>query len=83
MSESTLLATIPRSDTEELHICINEYKLKKYVDIRIFYRTEEDENWNPTKKGITIPPAKINDIIAALRDAQKKLQPQEVEDWAQ
>jgi hypothetical protein len=73
MAEKTLLTTIERSATEELQIAINEYKKKKYVDMRIFYTTDEGDSWNPTKKGITIPPEKIDDVIEALGKAKAEL----------
>ena len=54
MSESKLLAVIPRSQTEQLQIAVKEYKGKRYLDLRIFYTTDEGANWNPTKKRVTI-----------------------------
>lgn len=73
MAERTLLGTIGRSPTEELQIAISEYKGKKYVDIRIFYTTDEGDNWNPTKKGVTVPPDKIEEVKTALAKAQVEL----------
>jgi hypothetical protein len=73
MAERTLLGLIERNATEELQIAINEYKGKKYVDLRIYYTTDEGDNWNPTKKGITVPPDKIDDVIEALEKAKEEL----------
>lgn len=63
--EKNILATIPRSATERIEIAINEYKGKKYLDLRTFYTTDEGENWLPTKKGITVSP----DNLELLKDA--------------
>ena len=73
MAEKSLLGVIERNATEELHISINEYKGKKYVDMRIYYTTDDGDTWNPTKKGITVPPEKIEEVKAALCKAQEEL----------
>ena len=53
-AEPKLIATIPRSATEQLQISINEYKGKSYLDLRIYYTTDDGINWLPTKKGVTV-----------------------------
>lgn len=50
MAESKLIATVPRSATEQLQIAINEYKGKSYLDLRIHYTTDDGQTWLPTKK---------------------------------
>ena len=72
MVESKLLATIPRTATEEIHIQINEYKGKKYLDLRVYYTTDDGLNWNPTKKGVTFAPDKLEELKQAIEDAQKE-----------
>lgn len=73
MAEKQLLASIERNATEELQIAINEYKGKQYVDLRIFYTNDEGDTWNPTKKGVTVAPDKIDDVIEALTKAKAEL----------
>ncbi len=66
--EPKILATIPRNATEQLQISINSYKEKKYLDLRIYYTTDDGANWNPTKKGVTVSP----DNLVTLKDAVEK-----------
>lgn len=63
--EPKILATIPRTATEQLQISINSYKDKRYLDLRIYYTTDDGANWLPTKKGVTISP----DSLVTLKDA--------------
>ncbi len=63
--EAKILATISRNATEQLQISINSYKNKKYLDLRIYYTTDEGANWLPSKKGVTVSP----DSLAVLKDA--------------
>ena len=66
MSDNKLISTIERSSTEQLQISINEYKGKKYLDLRIFYTTDNGASWLPTKKGVTISPSDLSILKEAV-----------------
>ena len=63
--ESKMLATIARSATEQLQISISHYRGKSYLNMRIFYTTDDGQAWLPTKKGVTFAP----DALMTLKDA--------------
>ena len=44
---------IQKSATEQVRISLNEFKGKKYIDIRTYYLAD-DEEYKPTKKGVTL-----------------------------
>ena len=69
MAETKVLTTIPRTATEEIQIAINEYRGKQYLDLRVYYTTDDGLNWNPTKKGVTFSPEKLVDLKAAIEQA--------------
>lgn len=71
--EAKVLATIPRSATEQLQISINEYKGKSYLDMRIFYTTDDGANWLPTKKGVTCSPENLETLKEAVEEAMNEL----------
>ncbi|MEI8128049.1 MAG: transcriptional coactivator p15/PC4 family protein [bacterium] len=70
--EQKMIATIPRSATEQLQISINEYKGKSYLDLRIFYTTDDGATWLPTKKGVTCAPENIEILKDAVEEAMKE-----------
>ena len=72
-NEPKILATIPRSATEQLQIAINSYKGKSYLDLRIFYTTDDGINWNPTKKGVTVAPENLELLQDAINEAMQEL----------
>lgn len=72
-TEPKLITTIPRSATEQLQISINEYKGKCYLDLRIFYTTDEGASWLPTKKGVTVAPDSLELLKDAVDEAMKEL----------
>lgn len=70
--EPKILATIPRTATEQMQIAINEYKGKSYLDMRIFYTTDDGATWLPTKKGVTCSPENIETLKDAIEEAMKE-----------
>jgi hypothetical protein len=73
MTEKILLAAIPRSATEQVHIQISEYKGKKFLDLRVFYTKDGGLTWNPTQKGVTVYPENFDLLIEAVNTAKKEL----------
>lgn len=70
--EGKMIATIPRSATEQLQIAIKEFKGKSYLDLRIFYTTDDGGTWLPTKKGVTCSPENIELLKEAIDEAVKE-----------
>lgn len=77
MGEAKIITTIPRSMTEQLQISINEYKGKSYLDLRIFYTTDDGANWLPTKKGVTCAPENLETLKEAIEEAMKEFTTEE------
>lgn len=71
--EGKMLATISRSDTEQLQIAVKEFKGRTYLDLRIFYTTDGGDSWLPTKKGVTCSPENLDILKQAIEEAQKEL----------
>ncbi len=72
MADAKILATIDRTDTEQLQISVSEYKGKSYLNMRIFYTTDGGSSWLPTKKGVTFSPDQIDLLEEAIQEAKKE-----------
>ncbi len=62
------VAEMEKGPNEKIFFSLSEYKGKKYADIRIYFEDDEGE-WKPTKKGITLSPdrfAEFKDNVEAL-----------------
>lgn len=73
MSDNKLISTIERSSTEQLQIAVKEFKGKKYLDLRIFYTTDDGASWLPTKKGVTVSPNHLSILKEAIEVAIDEL----------
>ena len=72
MADAKILATIERSDTEQLQISVSEYKGRSYLNMRIFYTTDEGATWLPTKKGVTFAPDQLDLLEEAIHAARQE-----------
>lgn len=70
--EQKVLARIDRSGNQSLQVSITEYKGKTYLDLRIFYTTDEGETWRPTQKGVTVYPEDLETLADAIEEAKKE-----------
>ena len=70
MADAKILATIERSETEQLQISVSEYKGKSYLNMRIYYTTDEGNTWLPTKKGVTFSPDQLDLLTEAIEAAK-------------
>ncbi len=66
--ESRIVYSFPKNALEEVRVSLSNYKGKQYVDMRIYYKTD-DGDFHPSKKGITFPP----DLFPELEEAVNKL----------
>jgi hypothetical protein len=67
-----VIGDIERSETEVLRISAEEYKGRKYVDIRIYFANDDGE-WKPTKKGVTIQPDKVEAFLDLIKKAGQSI----------
>jgi hypothetical protein len=83
-----VVATIQRRDGEELRATLNEYKGSLYAHLRVYFRSDVDGEWHPTRAGITVRADRFDELeaaIAALRkaiDAEPKKRPDRYERYA-
>lgn len=61
-----LLGWVDKNSRERVEIRECELEGHLFIDIRQFWRTSLEEEWRPTRKGITIKPSVIGELIATL-----------------
>ena len=57
---------------DKIIVAVREFKGKEYVDIRTHFENN-DGDWIPTKKGITLSPDSLDDMIELLQSAKEKV----------
>lgn len=67
-----MIGEIERNETEVVRIGVEEYKGRKYVDIRTYFENDAGE-WKPTKKGVTVAPEKMDEFMELVRKAKEAL----------
>lgn len=69
---NTMVAQIQKNALDEIRIAFSEYKGHKYLDIRVHTVFDGDPEPRPTKKGITIKPEQIGELLEALQEAERQ-----------
>ena len=77
MADAKILATIERSETEQLQISVSEYKGRSYLNMRIFYTTDDGATRLPTKKGVTFAPDQLDLLEEAIQAARQEFMSEE------
>ena len=60
------IAIIPKNSMDEIRVMWSEYKGHRYLDIRVYTEAEGKADKVPTKKGVTLRPDLIPELIEAL-----------------
>lgn len=71
--ENQILYRFNRNQNDSVYISFREYKGRKYLDLRIFYQPEDQEEMRATKKGITIPLELFGELKKGIATCEKKL----------
>ena len=69
-------AVFRKNSREVLVIAESEYQGREYIDIRSHYVNDKGE-LSPTRKGITLSPAKLNEFAASLSAFAQELESRE------
>lgn len=73
MTDQTLLI-LPRTERTEVRLTLSEYRQRRTVDLRLFFRNEAGD-WLPSRKGCAIQPRELADLLAALESARQEVAP--------
>ena len=69
-------AVFRKNSREFLVIAESEYQGREYIDIRSHYVNDKGQ-LSPTRKGITLSPAKLNEFAASLSAFAQELESRE------
>lgn len=54
-----------RNETEKVMVSMSKFRGNLLADLRIFF-VNEDNEWRPTKKGVSIPADKLSELKEAV-----------------
>ncbi len=71
MQHQNLITQIKKNSTEVYRIYEKEYEGYKFIDVRIYYMDKNSNEYKPTKKGISIMPNNVEEIINGILKAME------------
>lgn len=69
------IGEVEKNSQEVIKVNLQNYEGTDLVDVRTYWENDEG-NWIPTKKGISLTCYVIEDVIKLLQKASKKMQEQ-------
>ena len=72
MNMDELIAQFEKNATEVVRVSITEYRKRQFIDVRIYYSDDEGQ-YRPTKKGVSLSPEVYPDFKRALAALEKIL----------
>lgn len=73
VNNEILIGEMVKNAKITVKVRITEFKGNKYVDIRDYFLPKGAAVHGPTKKGITIPAARVSEIINLMEAAEAKV----------
>jgi hypothetical protein len=73
-----LIGEIEKNDLERVRISVQSFKGGVYLDIRTYFHQRDNDDWIPTRKGVSIPIDNINDLMKYTRKARDSWQGKKV-----
>jgi len=67
-----IIGEIQKTGTDKIIVTLKEFKGKTYVDVRTFFENDDGE-MVPTKKGVSLAPDNLDQLIRLLTEAKEKL----------
>ena len=71
MNKENIIEQVPKNSTEVYRISEKEYEGYRFIDVRIYYMDKNSGEYKPTKKGISIMPNNVEDIINGILKAME------------
>lgn len=61
-----VIKKLKKNSSEEVWITVTDYKERELLDLRVYYRSIDDMQMKPTKRGVSIALAKAGELLAAV-----------------
>ena len=72
MEDAVVLLSLKKNDEEEVRVSSREYKDRKYIDLRIWFKPKDGGKMAPTKKGLTLSEDLFLEMVAKLTGKGKR-----------
>jgi hypothetical protein len=72
MEGAMIIGEIQKMGTDRIIVTVKEFKGKTYIDVRNFFENDDGE-MVPTKKGVSLTPENLDELIRLLGEAKKQL----------
>ncbi len=73
-ADANTFLDIRKSDSERIRINISDYRGRTFIDLRVWYSTENGE-FKPGRAGVSLRPDQIAEVVQGLLVASRAIDP--------
>ena len=73
-NQNHFVYSFPRADGEEVRIGIRDYQNHRYLDLRIWYQAEGEEQFRPTRKGLSLNFDQFTHLNRGIQELSKAVE---------
>ena len=73
MSKENIIEQVPKNSSEVYRISEKEYEGYRFIDVRIYYMDKETGEYKPTRKGISLMPNNVPEVIEGILKAMEQM----------
>ena len=67
-----VIACIEKNGSQDVRVRLRELYGQTHVDVRVFTEVRDDDERQPTKKGVTLKVERLPELVDALQSAERK-----------
>ncbi len=65
-SEEIIVHSFLKGEDEEVRLAVHKYKGRYYIDLRVWFQDENGGGFKPTRKGVSVPADRFEDLKAGM-----------------
>jgi hypothetical protein len=73
MDKQEHIISFAKNSIEEVRVSISEYKGRRYLSLWVWFK-DDDDNWQPSKKGLVLSLDLLSDLKKAVDTALAKIE---------
>ena len=73
MNKENIITQIKKNSNEVYRIYEKEYEGYRFIDVRIYYMDKETGEYKPTRKGISLMPNNVPEVIEGILKAMEQM----------
>ncbi len=73
MSEEHIIGAVQKNVNHQFRVSIKDWDGRKYINIRLWYRNDGEDDYRFTSKGVALLPTQARELCGIMRKLEQEL----------